>query len=69
MNPYYRVDIKFELCVIDALFFHKIHHADFIILDTKAFPIFAFNSVLDELNVSARGRGVFISYSLSACII
>jgi len=68
MNPYHRVDIKFELCVIDALFFHKIHHADFIILDTKAFPIS--RSVACWMNQTCPyGRGIFISYSLSACII
>lgn len=49
MNPYRRVDIiKFELCIMDALFFHKIYRAAFIILDTKAFSIFAFNDVLND---------------------
>lgn len=50
MNPYRRVDIiKFEPCIMDdALFFHKIYRAAFIILDTKAFPIFALNDVLND---------------------
>lgn len=33
---------------MDALFFRKICRGAFIILDTKAFSIFAFNNVLNE---------------------
>lgn len=52
---------------MDALFFHKIYRAAFIILDTKAFSIFVFNDVLNDQTFE--WTCVFISYSLLDCII
>lgn len=66
MNPYCRIDIiKFELCIMDALFLREIYRAAFIILDTKAFSIFAFDDALND-RTRLNGRAYF---SLTICQI